>query len=138
LDRHIKTSLDYRAQLTIAALVAITGAPLRVVDDSRLQNWLNSFLNLARESPALEFGPDGIPLSAYRTRQSLLQYGEWLRRPAINRFADKGIAVTLRPQKTIRMKHRRPTVPFRERMFQIRLLITRNHISIANRQLCPF
>jgi hypothetical protein len=55
----IQTSLDtwtdlpvqQRTQLLIAALIAMTGAPLQLVEEQILQRIVNAFLELGRDHP---------------------------------------------------------------------------------------
>jgi hypothetical protein len=70
----------------MAALVAAADAPLRFVEDPASHSAINHLFQLGRENPTLKVGDGGVPLSAYRTRKTLVDTGHRLSQLALERF----------------------------------------------------
>jgi hypothetical protein len=70
----------------MAELVAAANAPLTFVEDPAAHRAVNHIFQFAREFPNVTVGPDGVPLSAYRTRKTMITVSDRLGKTALARF----------------------------------------------------
>jgi hypothetical protein len=87
LERWATISWHERLQIHVATLVAITGAPLEIVEDPVFVDILNSLLALGRTHPQAEVGPNGCKLYRRRTRSTMLEESERIQKTEVAKFA---------------------------------------------------
>jgi hypothetical protein len=73
--------------LLLAALIALTGSPLLLVEDDVLKLIINAFLQLGRDHPHLAVGTREVTLSRYRTRMAMIEAGQRICNDRIALFA---------------------------------------------------
>jgi hypothetical protein len=87
IERWASLSLDQRLQTEVASLVAITDAPLEIVENETFIKLLNSFVELGRSDPQIHIGSERFKLTRSRTRSVLIESSHKIHQDMIRRFA---------------------------------------------------
>lgn len=87
LERWASLPFQQRLQIEVAALVAITDAPLEIVEDPVFNRILDSFIDIGRSEPRVHVGSEGCKLSRARTRTTMIEEADRIHEAMIAKFA---------------------------------------------------
>jgi hypothetical protein len=76
-----------RVQIDVATLVAITGAPLEIVESPRFIGVLNSLFAIGQTHPRAQVGPSGCKLYRRKTRTTIIEEGNRIQKANLAKFA---------------------------------------------------
>jgi hypothetical protein len=87
IERWATSTLDQRIQFEVAALVAITDAPLEIVENPVFHQILGTFVEIGRSEPQIHIGSEGCKLTRGHTRSILVEYSRKIHEETITHFS---------------------------------------------------
>jgi hypothetical protein len=89
LDLWTGTSAHSQVQTLIAAMIAITNAPLQLAEDPTFHGIINALFEVGRRNPELFVGPLGVGMHRHRTRSAMMEAGQRICKDRIAAFAGR-------------------------------------------------
>jgi hypothetical protein len=88
VDQWAGLPVHHRLQVEVAALFAITDAPLDTVEDPLLQRVLHALIAIGRSDPPVHIGSEGFKLTRSRTRSTMISEADQIEEAVMARFAE--------------------------------------------------
>jgi hypothetical protein len=105
VDRWAALPFHQRLQIEVAALVAITDAPLEIVENELFTRVLNSLVDIGRNESRIRIGSEGCKLTRTRTRRTMVEESNHIHEEMIAKFAQMPCASFAIDAGTIERRH---------------------------------
>jgi hypothetical protein len=105
LDPWLSLSVSQRIQYEVATLVAITNAPLDIVENPAFHRAINAFVDIGRSEPHVRIGSEECKLTRSHTRKIIINRSQAIHEYVLTKFAQMPCVSLAIDASTIERRH---------------------------------